>query len=120
MGKYKPIWHPDNDGKTESQRPKGSGSISKKARPDGRFKVSVPRADGKGRRYGYVRTSEEQEAKVRELLNTEAGVDQHGDDVAEHLDAMMETWRTARDDPEKRDWVIRQWLKLFSPPAPGP
>jgi hypothetical protein len=88
--------------------------------------VSVARADGKGRRYGYVRTSEKDETKIRELLNAklrdlvnvEAGVDAHGGDVAAHLDNMMETWRNARGDPEKRDWVIRQWLKLFGPPLP--
>lgn len=114
---------------SSGQRRRGTGSISEKPRADGRFKVSVARADGKGRRWAYVRSFAEQEAKVqellngenakrRELLNIEAGAGEHGDAIADHLDAMLEKWRTARNDPEQRDWVIRQWVKLFRLPPP--
>ena len=123
---------PADDWKKQYQRPKGTGSIEMHQRPDGRYRVSVLRADGKGRRYGYIRARKQVEegqdayktrvwdllqAKLLELTYIEAGLGEHGDEqLANQLDDMMGTWMNARNDPRKRDWVIRQWVKLFRLP----
>jgi hypothetical protein len=71
MGAYRGPAHKDFDPKRQYQRPKGTGSIEMTQRADGRYRVSVPPADGKGRRYGYIRgrrKDDEYNARIWELL----------------------------------------------------
>ena len=97
-----------------SERRKGAGSISREAREsDGRFQVSVVRADGKGRRYGWARSEAEAELKLAQLRKVESGLK-----LYKWADEFVALWVAAGTDAEKRQSALEEFLKKWAGATP--
>jgi hypothetical protein len=98
---------PADDGKKQYQRPKGTGSISKKRESDGRYQVSVVRADGKGRRTAWARTLAEAKLQLSRLRIEEGSTPK----LFALADRFVEQWVAADGDDERRIETLGEFIK---------